>query len=72
MVDVMKITLNCLKADFAVCPTCGSKNIVGMGKESCHCGQCSQELEVVFVNKVMNNEEPEDVFIQMSLFSMEE
>jgi len=43
---------------------------VGMEKESCHCGQCGQELEVIFVNKVMNNEEqsPEDVFMQMSLF----
>lgn len=66
----MKITLNCLKADFAVCPSCGSRQIVGMEKESCHCGQCGQALEVIFVNKVMSNEEPEpeDVFMQMSLF----
>ena len=67
----MKITLNCLKADYAVCPTCGSKSIVGIEKESCHCGQCGQELQVNFVNGVMNNEEPaaEDSFMQMSLFS---
>lgn len=70
----MKITLNCLKADFAVCPSCGSKHIVGMEKESCHCGQCGQALEVIFVNRVMSNEEtePEDVFMQMSLFGEED
>lgn len=70
----MRITLNCLKADFAVCPTCGSRQIVGMEKESCHCGQCGQALEVIFVNKVLSNEEPEpeDVFMQMSLFGEED
>lgn len=66
----MKVTLNCLKADYAVCPTCGSRFIVGMEKENCHCGQCGQELQVNFVNKVMNNEEQaeEDSFMQISLF----
>ncbi len=66
----MKITLNCLKPDYTVCPSCGSRYIVGMEKESCHCGQCGRELEVIFVNKVLSNEEQaaEDVFMQMSLF----
>ena len=43
---------------------------MGIGKECCHCGQCGQALEVSFVNKVLNNEEPEpeDFFMQMSLF----
>ncbi len=66
----MKVLVRCLKSDYAVCPACGSQNIVGIGKECCHCGQCGQALEVSFVNKVLNNEEPEpeDFFMQMSLF----
>jgi len=68
----MKILVRCLKSDFAVCPVCGSRNVVGMEKENCHCGQCGQQLEVIFVNRVLNNEEwepePEDMFMQMSLF----
>ena len=66
----MKIIVRCLKRDFAVCPLCGSSNVVGIGSESCHCGQCGQGLEVVFVNRVLNNEEPEQEssFFQISLF----
>ncbi len=41
---------------------------MGLEKESCHCGQCGQSMEVVFVNRVLNNEEPDEVFMQMSLF----
>ena len=66
----MKIQVSCQKQENAVCPNCGSKNILGIGKEYCHCGQCGAALEVNIVEKVMNNEErdPEDVFTQMSLF----
>lgn len=66
----MKIVVRSLKSDFAVCPVCGSKNVVGLQLDSCHCGQCGQSLEVEFVNKVLSNEEPEpeDFFMQMSLF----
>ena len=41
-----------------------------MEKEGCHCGQCGQSMEVEFVNRVLNNEEPEpeEIFLQMSLF----
>ena len=69
----MKVLVGCLKSDFAVCPSCGSKNIVGIEKEACHCGQCGQAMEITFVNKVMSNEEPEpeDFFMQMSLFDDE-
>lgn len=66
----MKITVNCLREELAVCPACGSRNIVGIGRESCHCGQCGMQMELFVVEKVTNNEErpPEDVFTQMSLF----
>lgn len=66
----MKILVRCLKSDFAVCPVCGSKNVVGLERENCHCGQCGQVLEILFVNRVLDNEEPEpeDVFWQMTLF----
>lgn len=69
----MKIIVRCLKRDFAVCPTCGSRNIAGLEKENCHCGKCGQACEVVFVNRVLENEErePEEVFLQMSLFEEE-
>ncbi len=62
--------VRCLRSDFAVCPTCGSNGIVGLDKENCHCGQCGQMLQVLFVNKVLNNEEDyeEEAFVQMSLF----
>lgn len=64
------IVVRCLKSDFAVCPTCGGRRIVGLEKENCHCGQCGQACQVVFVNRVLENEdpEPEEVFLQMSLF----
>ena len=66
----MKIVVRCLKSYFAVCPTCGSRKIVGLEKENCHCGQCGQACQIVFVNRVLENEEPEpeEVFLQMSLF----
>lgn len=68
----MKITVNCLREELAVCPSCGSKHIVGIGKESCHCGQCGLQIEVNVVEKVSGGEErvqePEDDYTQMSLF----
>lgn len=69
----MKIIVRCLKRDYAVCPVCGSGDVIGIEKENCHCGHCGQELEVQFVNKVLNNEEPEPeaLFMQMSLFENE-
>lgn len=66
----MKIVVRCLKNDYVVCPVCGSRSVVGIEKENCHCGQCGQILDVIFVNRVLNNEEsePEELFMQMSLF----
>lgn len=47
-----KITVGCLREDLAVCPGCGSRNIVGWDREYCHCGQCGQSLEIHIVSKV--------------------
>lgn len=66
-----KITVGCLRDDLAVCPGCGSRNIVGRGKEHCHCGQCGQGLEIHIVNKVSCGEEDagrQKEFEQLSLF----
>lgn len=66
-----KITVGCLGEDLAVCPGCGSRNIVGRDREYCHCGQCGQALEIRLVSKVTaageeSGEQKE--FEQMSLF----
>lgn len=63
----MEITIRCTHMNRAVCPVCGSRNIVGLGKEHCHCGQCGQNVLVEIVEKVKDNEEAEQ-FTQMSLF----
>ncbi len=63
----MDITIRCTHVDRAVCPACGSKNIVGLGKENCHCGQCGQSIVLEIVEKVKDNEDAEQ-FTQMSLF----
>lgn len=63
----MGITIRCTHLDRAVCPACGSKNIVGFHGEHCHCGQCGQSVVIEIVEKVKDNEEPEQ-FTQMSLF----
>ena len=66
-----KITVGCLREDLAICPGCGSRNIVGRDREYCHCGQCGQALDIHIVSKVA--EAGEDMerhkeFEQMSLF----
>ncbi len=68
MVD--KIVVGCLREDLAVCPGCGSKNIVGRDREYCHCGQCGQALEIRVVSKVAEEEDPgkQKEFEQISLF----
>lgn len=66
-----KITVGCLREDLAVCPGCGSRNIVGRDREYCHCGQCGQALEIHIVSKVAEageNTESHREFEQMSLF----
>ncbi len=66
-----KITVSCLREDMAVCPGCGSRNIVGQDKEYCHCGQCGRSLEIRIVNRIMNHEEASgktEGFEQLSLF----
>lgn len=65
-----KITVGCLREDLAVCPGCGSRNIVGRGKEYCHCGQCGQVLEIHVVSRVTGDEEAQrqKEFEQLSLF----
>lgn len=63
----MNITIRCTHIDRAVCPVCGSRNMVGLGKEHSHCGQCGQNVFVEIVEKVKDSEEPEQ-FTQMSLF----
>ena len=63
----MEITIHCTHMERAACPVCGSKNIVGLGKEHCHCGQCGQSMIVEIVEKIRDNEEAEQ-FTQMSLF----
>ena len=71
--DIMadKIIVGCLREDLAVCPNCGSRNIVGRDREYCHCGQCGQVLEIHVVSKVSSGEkdtDKQDEFEQMSLF----
>ncbi len=65
-----KIVVGCLREDLAVCPGCGSKNIVGRDREYCHCGQCGQALEIRVVSRVAEGEEAENrkEFEQISLF----
>ena len=65
-----KITVGCLREDLAVCPSCGSRNIVGRDKEYCHCGQCGQGLEIRVVSKVSGGDEAAEKkeFEQLSLF----
>ena len=65
-----KIIVGCLQEDLAVCPGCGSRNIVGRDKEYCHCGQCGQGLEIHIVSRVTNHEETGETkeFQQLSLF----
>ena len=66
-----KIIVGCLREDMAVCPSCGSRNLVGMAKEYCHCGQCGHSLEIKVVNRIANQEEPAEKaedFEQLSLF----
>ncbi len=66
----MEILVRCLKSDLAICPVCGSNRIVGVDKESCHCGQCGRMLQVEFVHNVLDHEDEyeEEAFVQMSLF----
>lgn len=71
--DIMadKIVVSCLREDLAVCPGCGSRNIVGRDREYCHCGQCGQMLEIHVVSKVSGGEGDAgnpDEFEQISLF----
>lgn len=66
-----KISVGCLREDLAVCPGCGSRNIVGRDRDYCHCGQCGQALEIHIVSKVTNSEEETGKtreFEQLSLF----
>lgn len=66
-----RITVGCLREDLAVCPGCGSRNIVGRDREYCHCGQCGQALEIRLVSKVAATGEEtgeQKEFEQMSLF----
>lgn len=66
-----RITVGCLREDLAVCPGCGSRNIVGRDREYCHCGQCGQALEIRLVSKVAAAGEEtgeQKEFEQMSLF----
>ena len=63
----MDIIIRCTNLERAVCPICGSKNIVAVGKEHSHCGQCGHNVLVEIVEKVKNKEESEQ-FTQMSLF----
>jgi len=66
-----KIVVGCLREDLAVCPSCGSRNIVGRDREYCHCGHCGQALEIHVVSKVASGEgdaEKQNEFEQMSLF----
>lgn len=66
-----KIIVGCLREDLAVCPNCGSRNIVGRDREYCHCGQCGQALEIHVVSNVAIGEkdaEKQNEFEQMSLF----
>lgn len=66
-----KITVGCLREDLAVCPGCGSRNIVGRDREFCHCGQCGQALEIHIVSKVAESGEDaggRKEFEQLSLF----
>ena len=63
----MEIMIRCTHVERAICPSCGSKNLVGLGKEHCHCGQCGRSVMVELVEKVKDNEEGEQ-FTQMSLF----
>lgn len=66
-----KIVVGCLREDLAVCPGCGSRNIVGRDKEYCHCGYCGQALEICVVSKVTDGGEDagqQKEFEQMSLF----
>ncbi len=66
-----KIVVGCLREDLAVCPGCGSRNIVGRDRESCHCGQCGRMLEIQVVSKVSGGEgdaEKQSEFEQISLF----
>ena len=66
-----KITVGCLREGLAVCPGCGSRNIVGRDKEYCHCGQCGQGLEIHVVSKVTDGAEDvksQNEFEQLSLF----
>ncbi|MCM1117793.1 MAG: hypothetical protein NC543_00295 [bacterium] len=65
-----KIIVSCLREDLAVCPGCGSRNIVGRDKEHCHCGQCGQMLEIHVVNKVVSDGDAGNSkeFEQLSLF----
>lgn len=66
-----KITVSCLREELAVCPGCGSRNIVGRNKEYCHCGQCGRGLEIRITDRIAHHEETageaED-FEQLSLF----
>lgn len=65
-----KIIVSCLREDLAVCPGCGSRNIVGRDKEHCHCGQCGQMLEIHVVNKMASDGDAGNSkeFEQLSLF----
>ncbi|MBO5282090.1 MAG: hypothetical protein J6B43_03025 [Lachnospiraceae bacterium] len=63
-----KITVSCLREELAVCPGCGSRNIVGRDKEYCHCGQCGRSLEILITDRVAVSEEKAEDFEQLSLF----
>lgn len=63
----MVITIRCTNTENIGCPICGSKSVVGIGSESCHCGQCGQSMVVELVEKIKENEQTEE-FKQMSLF----
>ncbi len=66
-----KITVSCLREDLAVCPSCGSRNIVGWDKEYCHCGQCGRGLDIRITDRIANHEEKAgktEAFEQLSLF----
>lgn len=63
----MEITIRCAHVERAACPSCGSKNIVGLGKEHCHCGQCGRNVIIELVEKVKDSVD-EEQFTQLSLF----
>lgn len=63
----MEIKVSCLNEERAVCPSCGSKNIVGKNGNHTHCGQCGQAIALTVVENIKDNEDPEK-FTQMSLF----